>query len=291
MKIGKATDVTVKQRIMLHLSRFPGYYPGDDYTIPFDLTQDGIASVVGITRAHVSIDLKKLIELDYVVGWQAHLKGSRTKRFVYALQPKGTIEAAAIRDEVEKAGMTVDALLDMKRCDPETKWRSLSHNDRETFGKACILRAPIPRNDLPPTRTGVIPTDYNGMTQIPRETADLFLSKADRGSLRRWHSWAADYWLDKVERSERLFHLIKSGRNLEANWLAMRMKADILFSPSDDLLESLSMIRPERGLERNMAWLCAEAAIGCRDLKKAREMAEKLRRLESPEHMTVMSQI
>ena len=102
MKIGKATDVTVKQRIMLHLSRFPGYYPGDDYTIPFDLTQDGIASVVGITRAHVSIDLKKLIELDYVVGWQAHLKGSRTKRFVYALQPKGTIEAAAIRDEVEK---------------------------------------------------------------------------------------------------------------------------------------------------------------------------------------------
>ena len=82
MKIGKATDVTVKQRIMLHLSRFPGYYPGDDYTIPFDLTQDGIASVVGITRAHVSIDLKKLIELDYVVGWQAHLKGSRTKRFV-----------------------------------------------------------------------------------------------------------------------------------------------------------------------------------------------------------------
>lgn len=291
MKIGKAEDVTVKQRILLHLSRFPGYGPEEDYTVPFDLTQDGIASVVGITRAHASIDLKKLVETDHIVAWQAHIKGSRTKRFVYAIQPKGALEAASIKETVEKAGMTVEALLDMKRCDPDTKWRSLSPADRETFGKACVLRTPVPRKDLPPTSTGVVPTDYGGMIQISRGTADMFLSRADAVSLRRWHCWAADYWLDRREHAERLFHLIKAGRNLEANWLAVRMKSDILFSPNEDLLHSLSLIVPEDGLEKNIAWLCAEAAIGCRDIGKAREMADKLKTLGSPEHMTVMSQI
>ena len=291
MRIGKSTDVTVKQRILLHLARFPGYFPGDDYTIPFDLTQDGIASVVGITRAHASIDLKKLSETGYVIGWQAHLKGSRSKRYVYALQPKGTAEAESLREEIENAGMTVDALLDMKRCDPEVKWRSLSAEDRETFGKACVLRMPVPRHDLPSTRTGVIPADYNGNIQIARETADMYLSKAGENSLRSWHCWAADYWLDRKNRTERLFHLISAGRNLEANWLAVRMKAEVLFTPSEDLLKTLTMIVPESGLEKNIAWLCAQTAIGCRNMQKAREMAEKLRELDSPEYLTVISQI
>ena len=51
-------DVTVKERILLHLSKFSAVQPGQEYNVPFDLTQDGIAVVAGITRAHASLDLK-----------------------------------------------------------------------------------------------------------------------------------------------------------------------------------------------------------------------------------------
>lgn len=72
-------DVTVKERILLHLSRFSNILPGQIYNVPFDLTQDGIAMATGITRSHASLDLKKLGETGMVTNWQAHQRGCAAK--------------------------------------------------------------------------------------------------------------------------------------------------------------------------------------------------------------------
>jgi DNA-binding MarR family transcriptional regulator len=215
--------ITVKERILLHLLRYTTVHPEQKFEIPHDLTQDGIATAVGITRAHVSIDLKKLMQFELVERWQAHLSGVEAKRYVYILTPKGRTEAARLRENFEKEGINPDLYLDVKHCDPKEKWDSMNREERNVFGKACVLRVAVNRKDLPGKVTGTVPVDYRGFVEIPRETADAFLKMADPYTYRTWQSWAADYWLRNGNRAERLYHLNKAGRNVEANMLADTM--------------------------------------------------------------------
>jgi len=189
-------SATIRERALLHLNRFPGMTPNEMFNVPFDLTQDGIASVLGISRAHASLELKKLKEIGKVDDWQAHIKGSGTKRRVYYLLPDGMAEAELLKKRFEKSGITVETLLDMKRCEPEIMWDSLSAEDRETFGAACVFRVKIQRKTLPHTNTGVIPADFYGMTCISEDVREKYLSLADPGKARAWHSYAADWWMD-----------------------------------------------------------------------------------------------
>ena len=54
--------ISVKDKIVAHLFRNRHVNPNDIYNLPWDITQDGIASSLGITRAHASIELKRLKE-------------------------------------------------------------------------------------------------------------------------------------------------------------------------------------------------------------------------------------
>jgi hypothetical protein len=90
-------SATIRERALLHLNRFPDVNPSELFNIPFDLTQDGIASVLGISRAHASLELKKLKETGKLDYWQAHIKGSGTKRKAYYLLPEGFAEAELLR--------------------------------------------------------------------------------------------------------------------------------------------------------------------------------------------------
>lgn len=290
MTVVTANDITVRQRILLHLGRFPGITPADEFNIPFDLTQDGIASVVGITRAHASIELKKMTDSGLAVAWQAHMRGTRSRRLAYCLQPAGFSEAARLQKEVMQAGMDVDTLLDMKRCDAGSKWDSLAPADRDTFGKACVMRVPIPRNVLPPTPSGVIPTDFYGVIQIPRDVAKSFLLQADPAHLRSWHSWAADWWLTEGDDQERLYHLTGAGRLTEAARLAVNRSDQFLRNANEGLLEILRSLPTPAGYEPEMAWLEAEVALACGNRPVAAAAAAKLADLGAPEAALVQAQ-
>ena len=52
--------LSIGQRIIMHLDRFKMTDSSEIYNIPWDLTQDGIATSIRISRAHASIELKKL---------------------------------------------------------------------------------------------------------------------------------------------------------------------------------------------------------------------------------------
>ncbi|MCL2318164.1 MAG: hypothetical protein FWC44_03840 [Methanomassiliicoccaceae archaeon] len=265
---------------MLHLSRFPAMNPNEQFNIPFDLTQDGIASVLGISRAHVSLELKKLKDLGKIDDWRAHVKGSTSKRIVYYLLPDGAKDAEVIRKRIEAAGGTVEALLDMKRCDPGILWENLSPVDRETFGLACVFRVPITRKDIPETTTGVIPADNSGKTCIADDVREKFLKHADNEKMKVWHSKAADWWVDHGDAEdrdqERLFHLMKAGRNIEACKLALKSFEEFLENPNEDLLATLKGIAATPKLKESLYKLRAKIAIECGDTADALVCADVL---------------
>ena len=81
------SGATVGERIVVHLSGFLRY--ADGYEVPPDMTQDGIGGALGISRAHVALELRRLQDAGRVEERMAHVTGARTRRKVYHLTPSG----------------------------------------------------------------------------------------------------------------------------------------------------------------------------------------------------------
>jgi len=272
-------NATIRERALLHLNRFVSVGPSEQYNIPFDLTQDGIAVVLGISRAHASLELKKLEESGKADNWQAHIKGSGNKRKVYYLLPEGIAEAEMLKKRFEASGIVIDALLDMKRCEPGVMWENLSENDKETFGLACAFRVPIDRKTLPDTSSGVIPANFFGMTCIDENVREKFLSLSDPKKVKEWNSKAADWWLDRKidgQLRERLYHLTEAGRHVEACKLVLKMSDEFLDDPDDDLLSIVKKLNVPPKNERSMYNIRARIALDCWDAGDALVCADIL---------------
>ena len=271
------TKLTISERIVLHLSRYD--LQNDDlYNIPWDLTQDGIASSLRISRAHSSIELKKLRANGKVVERQTHIKGGGVKRKSYMLTPAGMEEAKRLKSVAEKEGIDIMPMLDMKRCDPKTLWDSVNEEDRDALGIACVLRRSVPRTVLPETSKPVIPVDVNGMTVLSALVKDNVLSVASDEQKRNWHSIAADHWLDMGEPKERLYHLIKAGRVKDACRLIVSEKERLLYEMNNDLYKILSLIDsvPEKYFIDVMP-VKITAAIVADDLRSSEKMISLLK--------------
>jgi DNA-binding MarR family transcriptional regulator len=66
------------------------YNPDElDFVAPYDITQNGIADALGITRPHTSLVLKKLITDGFVEQRMLHIKGGRRRRLAYIISPSG----------------------------------------------------------------------------------------------------------------------------------------------------------------------------------------------------------
>jgi ATP/maltotriose-dependent transcriptional regulator MalT/DNA-binding MarR family transcriptional regulator len=88
--------VTVGERIVVHLSGFLRHL--DAYEVPPEMTQDGIGAALGISRAHVALELKRLKTAGKVEERMAHVANARTRRKVYALTPAGQEIARRMRE-------------------------------------------------------------------------------------------------------------------------------------------------------------------------------------------------
>ena len=95
------------QKALLFIGKYDPYNCANEYTVPFELTMDGIAIALHISRAHSSIVLKKLREKD-MVGWRlAHLPGSPKRRYVFFITQKGMRARLELLDEMKKEGITL----------------------------------------------------------------------------------------------------------------------------------------------------------------------------------------
>ena len=89
---------TIGERIVVHLSQYRRQ--GDAYVAPPEMSQGGIATALGISRAHAAIELKRAREAGRVEVRMAHVTGAPTRRKVYRLTPKGEGLARAVRNRV-----------------------------------------------------------------------------------------------------------------------------------------------------------------------------------------------
>ncbi len=77
----------VWERIVLHLAQYEEYK--EEFMVPYELTQDGIAKAVGIQRSHVPMYIKKLINRGLVFERKAHIINGQRRRKVYFLTEMG----------------------------------------------------------------------------------------------------------------------------------------------------------------------------------------------------------
>lgn len=232
--------LTVGERIVLHLAQYSRLQ--EDFDVPLDVSQDGIALALRISRAHAAIELKKLKESEEVWERLAHIKRGKTKRKVYFLTPKGEIKSNRIREFAQSEGIEIMPLLDLKKCKPSDLWDSLDPYKRDLLAMACTFRKPFNRAALPPTTVSLLPVNNDGVVEIPSELRNSILNMIPKGDLRKFHSFAADYWLDIGDIVERLYHLINAGRTREAEMLIASRGQQLISGANDDLHSILSKL-------------------------------------------------
>ncbi len=96
--------VTVKDRILLHLLDYWGQMHRSEW--PVELTQDGIAGTVGISRSHVAVTLPDLIDEDMVEVSTQRVQGRPRRVKVYALSYKGGSYAGRRAQELLRTEVT-----------------------------------------------------------------------------------------------------------------------------------------------------------------------------------------
>ena len=90
------TGVTVGERVLVHLSGFLRH--ADAYECPVEMTQDGIAAGLALSRAHVALELKRLKTTGRVQERMAHVAHARSRRKVYELTHAGQEVARRMRE-------------------------------------------------------------------------------------------------------------------------------------------------------------------------------------------------
>ena len=246
--------LSVGQRVVMHLYRYKHVDPSDIYNIPWDLTQDGIAASLRISRAHASIELKKLREADKVDEKLAHIKSGKIKRKAYLLTSLGLDEVPKIQEYARKENIDIDALLDMKKQDPAILLSELNEEDRFALGCACAFRVPVPLSVLPPTKDLIIPSDSSGRTVISDQLRQNIIGTADADEVIRWMQYASNKWLDdkrehiigdEVEYAEeRLFSMVKADLTNAACKLVSDEFGILTTYANEDIADLLDMLEP-----------------------------------------------
>ena len=81
------SQLSVNDRVLLHLSRFASDIPPEEY--PPETAQTGIASAVGISRTHVPRAVKGLIKDGLVAELTARVRGHERRMNVYTVTTEG----------------------------------------------------------------------------------------------------------------------------------------------------------------------------------------------------------
>ncbi len=232
--------LTVAERIMLHISQHQKLK--ESYDVPFDVSQDGIAQALLISRAHAAVELKKLKESGDVQEKLAHIKKGKNKRKVYFLTSSGEEKCSRIREFAKSEGIDVGPCMDLRRARGTDIWKSLSEENRKVLSAAVVFRKPFDREALPETSVPLLPVDRNGKVDLPKELRSEIIALLPKEQLRSLHSNAADYWLGHGDYRERLFHLLESGRLRESEMLIGSKSALLLKGADKDLLDIVSRI-------------------------------------------------
>ena len=97
--------VTVKEKILIGLLSFTKHK--DEFEVPPDITQDGLATAVGTRRSHIASALKDLKQNELVEEKKTRISGQERRKNAYFLTHLGQAEALSLREGVMEKEITL----------------------------------------------------------------------------------------------------------------------------------------------------------------------------------------
>ena len=288
------TSLSVKQKALIFLNKYRSLDSSDIYNTPWELTQDGVANALCISRAHACIVLNQLKSEEMLEEKITHIKNGKIRRKSYFILPAGMEEASNLLKTAEKENIDLSFILDSKKQGINVSLDKLTESDRFALGCACAFNCPVQMSVLPQFKNVSIPVDVNGYVQIDSDLRDNVLKSADDEERASWHGYAADYWFDRRLSEKRhiegyfdcihglLYQMVESGRNRDACKL---IRGDDLFNfintITDQLHDTVMRIRPEGKYAREVLMLSTRAHLEYREIEEAEKDAEELKKIDS----------
>ena len=284
------TSLSVKQKALVFLYKYRSYDRNDIYNTPWELTQDGVAGAVGVSRAHASIVLNQLKEEGNVEEKITHIRNGKTKRKSYFITPSGMEEGEMIIDLANKEKIDITYLLDSKKGSNNINIDGLSEGDRFAFGCACAFDMPVDQSILPPVTGVTLPTDMNGKVSIDEGLRKKFLESVSDEERASFHGYAANYWFDKKLKKaddfyecihELLFHYVESGRNRDACKLISSEVYYFINSIDDELHDIVKKVRPVEKYGKDVLMLSIDICLEYGEMDEADALIKKLSEVNS----------
>ena len=196
--------LTLSNRALLHLYRYRHISPSIEVGAPKEITQDGVAEVLGVSRSHAALLVNRLEQDRKLYSGKSRVIGQLQggARKVYFITPAGIHECETIMriiEESDENGGGEGLPNNLNYCASSVFW-NLPFEDRTLIGCLMVLRTPVCRDDLE-SFPSIVPFSYKGALSIKPETKRWYIQRADTESLRQWHSAAAD-WLSLIHISE-----------------------------------------------------------------------------------------
>jgi DNA-binding MarR family transcriptional regulator len=104
MNRGKSL-LTVNEKMVLHLKRYDRYY--DDFIVPPEVSQNGIAGALGTSQNHISKAAKKLLAVKAITSRLARVDGEPRRKKVYFLTSKGFEIAQDIQSKLTQKVLVI----------------------------------------------------------------------------------------------------------------------------------------------------------------------------------------
>ena len=126
-----------------------------------------------------------------------------------------------------------EARYQLSRFFEERFYDELSDEQQSLLQLASVFQSPFPADAIPRGLRGVrrgsmLREVAPGRFEIHASIRDFVYGNMTDEDRRRWHSIVADYYLRAGEQQERLLHLLKANRRLEADMLMLRLGEELV---------------------------------------------------------------
>jgi tetratricopeptide (TPR) repeat protein/DNA-binding PadR family transcriptional regulator len=165
----------------------------------------------------------------------------------------------------------------------------LSDNEKALLQYASVFRRPFPTDAIPrelrqARRGSMLREVAPDMFEIHGTLRDFVYGSMTKDEKARWHSAAADYYLRSGEAQERLMHLVKAGRTLEAEIFLARAGEQLIGEGNvQQLWEVLASFAPSKPkYMRSVNLLRARSAVLLGKYDDARPLLEEISQADDP---------
>lgn len=276
-------EITNHDRISAHLFRYNYIRSDIEFDAPFEITQDGIAMGIGVSRGHSNIILRRMEENNEIIVGLSSIKDSNrsAKRKIYLLSEYGKNLFKARVKELKESGTDVEDLvkgIDRYRLEDI---RRITGDRMDDLGCMAVLRVKVRKEDVP-LESPLVPIIRQSYAVMKDSIRKIIITEASPIEIRRWHSKAADWCMDHdADIKERLHHLVSSFRDREAMRIARNQKYMLMDNPDQDLSDSLGALalRSERS---DIIETATRIALEVGDLQMADNLSAKLLHIDPP---------